>query len=206
MKCDMWNMIASSTDDGHSENLPVVELKHSYYFISSKKKGEKWGGNKAGARELRTDSWMLQTRPNTPEANRKTNSAKAAPDSAARSPFHPFTGSHTTGPSIEVCLAYNKATLISCSVCSLHVCLCLRCCCCACAHLWVCVITRTCKVTHQRAQRDKGAAAEAAGPEDELFWPARLHSRDSRSLRFSAALKHLFHSFHERERKYPVAR
>lgn len=61
MKFDMWNIIASSTDDGHSENLPVVELKHFYYFISLKKKGKKWGGNKARARDMRTDSWILQT-------------------------------------------------------------------------------------------------------------------------------------------------
>lgn len=160
---------------------------------------------------MRTDSWMLQRRPNTRAANRKTNSTQAARDSDIRSlggdrPFHPFTGSHTAGASIEVCLAYNKATLINCSVCSLHVGLCPRRCCCACAHLWVCVITQTCKVTQQRARRDKGATAEAAGREDELFWPARLHIRDSLSLIFSAALQHLFHSFFERERKYPIAR
>lgn len=180
------------------ENLPVVELKHFYYFISLKK-GAGGMGRKQGTGEGHEDRYLNST--NTPAANRKTNSAKAAWDSDVRSlwdrPFHPFTGSHTAGPSIEVGLAYNKATLINCSVSTLRVCLCLRCCCCcACAHLWVCVITQTCKVTHQRAQRDKGARQRQRDRKTSYSGQLQqLHIRDSLSLIFSAALKHLFHSF-----------
>lgn len=51
MKFDMWNIIAPPTDDGRSENLPVVELKHLYDFISFQIKGGK--GEKKGRKQGR---------------------------------------------------------------------------------------------------------------------------------------------------------